>query len=545
VTDSPLPRRAHSVEVMRRGNLLLLFAAAALAVTTAARLPASWASGNALNHVSGAWMALAEDLAHGLLYRPLLDPAVGYGGTRWFPLAFVAHAGLRVAGLDLVTAGYALSLAVGLLTVVAAYALLRRVSLTPPVAAAFGVLTLGTFATQYALSSVRFDLLPVALGALGLAALARGPSRRALALAAALFVLGFASKPTALTAPAAAFAWLLVRRERRAAATLAGAVAAGGIAVVTITDALSGGRFMEILAATASGGARLRDVLAAPYRLAHHLAVADPAAIALLGAALAAALAGSRHHLRSARRGAASPGLLPVLWLAAALAGALVVFASPGTDANHLAEAEVAAALALGASWRARGTERRIARGLAPVACALGIVVAAGMARADLAGSRLAEARAVAAALPPGVVVSEDPLLPLVAGRRPFVLDPWMLRLAAERDPSLARPLLDGLRRDEFPAVVLLQDVDSAAARGWYARGNLGPAVVAEIAGHYRLAERHGPYHLYLPLHGTGGDSPVAAGPRAGERRRAEPGLGAIPARSKEIPAAALERAAP
>lgn len=522
--------------MMRRGTLLLLLAAAALGVTTAARLPASWASGNALNHVSGAWMALAEDLAHGQFYRPIFDPEVGYGGTRWFPLAFAAHAALRVAGLDLVTAGYALSLAIGLLLVAAAYVLLRRIGAARTPAAAFAVLTLGTFATQYALSSVRYDLLPVALGTLGLAAVARGPSRRAIGAAAVLFALAFAAKPTALTAPAAAVAWLLVRRERRAALALGALVGVLDVAVVGATDALSGGRFLALLGATASGGARLRDVVAAPARLAQQLAISDPAAIALLGAAFAVALAGSRHHVRAARRGAAGPELLPVLWLVAALAGILVVFASPGTDENHLVELEVAAALALGASWRARGTAGSIARGLAPVAGALGVVVAAGMARQDLASSRLAELRSLAAALPPGVVVSEDPLLPIVAGQRPLVLDGFMLRLAADRDPAIARPLLDGLRRDEFAAVVLLQDLDSPEARGWYRRGNLGLEVVGEVARHYRLSERFGRYHLYLPSRAASGEAPVAAA--AAERRSAaRPALRPVPARAPEIPA--------
>ena len=215
------------------------------------------------------------------------------------------------------------------------------------------MLTLGTFATQYALSSIRYDLLPVALGAFGLAALARGPSRRALAVASVLFALGFAAKASALTAPAAAVAWLLVRRERRAAISLGALVAAGAVAVVAITDSLSDGRFLAILQATATGGARLRDLLASPVRLAQHLAISDPAAIALLAAAVAVTLVGGRRHVRAARRGTTGPGLLPVLWLGAALAGVLVVFASPGTDENHLAELEVAAALVLGVSWRA------------------------------------------------------------------------------------------------------------------------------------------------------------------------------------------------
>jgi len=521
--------------MMRRGNLLLLLAAAALGMATAARLPASWASGNALNHVSGAWMTLAEDLAQGQFYRPMLDAELGgYGGTRWFPLAFAAHAALRLAGLELVTAGYALSLAIGLLTVAAAFVLLRRTGVAPAPAAAFSVLTLGTFATQYALSSIRYDLLPVALGAFGLAALARGPSRRALAVASVLFALGFAAKASALTAPAAAVAWLLVRRERRAAISLGALVAAGAVAVVAITDSLSDGRFLAILQATATGGARLRDLLASPVRLAQHLAISDPAAIALLAAAVAVTLVGGRRHVRAARRGTTGPELLPVLWLGAALAGVLVVFASPGTDENHLAELEVAAALVLGVSWRARGTAGSIARGLAPVTCALGVLVAAGMARQDLTRSRLAELRAVAAALPPGVVISEDPLLPLVAGQRPFLLDGWALRLGSERDPALALPLLEGFRRDEFAAVVLFEDLDSPSARGWYDRGNLGLEVVGEVARHYRLAERYGRYHLYLPSRAAAVDAPVAARDRRGGSRAT---LRPVPPRAERIPA--------
>ncbi|WP_242340993.1 MULTISPECIES: glycosyltransferase 87 family protein [Anaeromyxobacter] len=527
-------RRARTVEVMRRGNpWILLLAAAALGLATAARLPAAWESGNALNHVSGAWMALADDLAHGRFYRPMVDPELGYGGTRWFPLAFAAHAGLRRAGLDLIVAGYALSLATGLLSVAAAYVLLRRVGTPRAPAAAFAALTLGTFATQYSLSSSRYDLLPVGLGALGLAAVARGPSGRALAAAAVLFALGFAAKPTALTAPAAAMAWLLLRRERRAAVILGAGVAAGMVAVVGLTNAFSAGRFFELLEATAVGGGSARDLLVAPVRLAHEIAVEDPAAIGLLGASLAAALAGLRGHVRSSRRGTPRAALLPVLWLGAALAAVVVVYASPGTGVNHLVEVEVAAALSLGTAWRARGTAGSIARGLAPVACALGLVVVAGMAREDLGRSRLGELRALAAALPPGTVLSEDPLLPLVAGQRPFVLDTWMLRLASERDPDLARPLLDELRRDEFAAVVLFQDLDLPGSRRWYDRGNLGLDVVGEVARHYRLAETYGRYHLYLPARAAPTDAPVAVAPPARTRRSQGP----VPPRSTGIPA--------
>jgi hypothetical protein len=105
----------------------------------------------------------------------------------------------------------------------------------------------------------------------------------------------------------------------------------------------------------------------------------------------------------------------------------------------------------------------------------------------------------LAQALPSGPVLSEDPLVPLVAGRRPVLLDAWMLRLAAERDPRPVEILARDLARGAYAAVVLFRDLDDPAARGWYDRGNLGLAVVDAVRGGYRPAGRFGRYHLYVP----------------------------------------------
>jgi hypothetical protein len=232
-----------------------------------------------------------------------------------------------------------------------------------------------------------------------------------------------------------------------------------------------------------------------------------------------------------AARARRRPAAVARALLGAALAGISVVFASPApTRTTSELEGRPRSRSAPRARARHRGHHRAARAGDVRA----GVVVAAGMAREDLASSRLAELRGVAAALPPGVVVSEDPLLLIVAGQRPLVLDGFMLRLAAERDPAVARPLLDGLRRDEFAAVVLLQDLESPDARGWYRRGNLGLEVVGEVARHYRLAERYGRYHLYLPFKSASGEAPVR------RHRRAKGGsrpASARPARAPEIPA--------
>jgi hypothetical protein len=123
--------------------------------------------------------------------------------------------------------------------------------------------------------------------------------------------------------------------------------------------------------------------------------------------------------------------------------------------------------------------------------------------------------------LPEGPVLSEDPLVPLLAGRRPVLLDPWMLRLAASRDPALTADLAADLGRGAYASVVLFEDLDAPGAHAWYADRNLGLVLVDEIRRGYRRTAAVGRYHLYAPR------TPAGAAPRvtaAGRRASVVPG---------------------
>lgn len=505
-------RQGAHLRGVRRAVSPTMILAAALAILSAARLPLGWASGNALNHVSGAWLTLADDLARGLFYRPLHDPALGFGGTRFFPLAFALHAGLVRLGVPLLAAGHLISLCAFALLAWAIVVLVGRLGAGRAGGLLAITLALAGASAQLALGSERGDLLAVALEASGLALVAgpRGtpdapiaPGAGEVAGAAALFALAFATRPTALTAPGVAVLALALAGRRRAALALAALVGAGAAAAALLIDALSGGRFLAFLAVFGAGGGTLGPLLRAPLRLGVLLVVEDPSGLVLAGAAAAVGWAGLAARLRAPGAPGEAPlrarALVPALWLAVALASVVAVLGSPGTGLNHLLELEVASAVTLGVAAGTGATPARArARRLVGVAAAAGIAAVAGLARGDLTRSRLADVRAVLAAAP-RPLLSEDPLVPLVAGERPAILDPWILRLAAARDPAVARPLLAALRARRPAAVVLLRDLSAPGAAAWYRRSHLGPAVLDELSRSYRLDRCLGRYCLYVP----------------------------------------------
>ena len=225
------------------------------------------------------------------------------------------------------------------------------------------------------------------------------------------------------------------------------------------------------------------------------------------GAALLRAARGPRAHHPPALQ-------LAALWLGASAAAALATLGSPGTGVNHLLDLEAASALVAGAALA--GAPSALGRGAAAVAAAAGLATAAGTWRHDLDdGGRLAALRTALRVAEPGApapLLSEDPLVPLSAGERPFLVDAWMLRLASEHQPALAGPLLSELRSGGFRAVVLLHDADAPDAEDWFSR-DLGPAARAEIRERWRRTVTAGPYHVYRFAETGPADEQTSTGP--------------------------------
>ena len=86
-----------------------------------------------------------------------------------------------------------------------------------------------------------------------------------------------------------------------------------------------------------------------------------------------------------------------------------------------------------------------------------------------------------------GSMVSESPMVPILAGERPVMLDPFAFHVVGLKRPDVARSLVDRIDRAEFACVVLEQDPTSDRGRAWYRNVNLTGDAADAILQRYRL----------------------------------------------------------
>ena len=443
---------------------------------------ACYRTGGALDTVSGAWAALADDLYRGTFYRPLLG-GLGWGGTRSFPLYFGLHALAMRSGMSLIVAGYLLSGISAMLAVLGAYFLLRQLAVARGVALLGAIWVLAPLAAQRALASFHPDLLAAGLAAWG-AAVCLGPcQRRNLLGGASLFALAFAAKMTAISAPLAVFVYWMRLKQRRAALQLACLLIILYAAVLAAMQIASHGRALGIL--FASGGTSLKSLLWSPSSFWQVL-LYDPIVAAFLLLAAFAAFFRAASLMRFAR-----------ILFVCTFAVTIPIYAAPGASTNHLLELNLAAVVLVGVTLAGRHP-----RVLAMTASAV-VVIAAALTLNSVRSlpSRLTYINEAlhTAAVGSGPILAEDPLVPILAGQRPRVLDPFMVNLLARKHPEVRAALHAQLEQHRFAAVILDHQPDTPQARNWYASTQFGDDFLEQLQRNYMRVPSSGPLVVFKP----------------------------------------------
>ena len=461
----------------------------------------SLTSGAYLNLGSGVWLALARDTHDGVFYRPLWNGA-DYGGTRYFPMLFVSIAALMRMGLGAVPAGVAVSM-LGLAALAGSVVLLlKRLDVPPALAALGSALAVAPYFVHQTGFAIRCEPIAAAFAILGLAVVApmdaRPGSTRRILLAAALFVCAFATKVTCVYGPAAATLALLFAGRRRAALTLAFATSCGAVLFLLALHVISGGRAIESFRACALAGSSVWSLLTplAVTRLLTLIATSHLLTVVFLLAAAALVV-----HRRAWSR-------LPFLYLATAACITAVIFTSPGTIiTSQIVDAYVAAIVVLTTSTAAQTGRLRTAGYAALVALAGWTAVqnatrVAGMIAEGAARSGPADRRELVAAANDcgSTMVSESPLVPILAGHRPILLDPFAFHVVALNRPDIGSDLVERLRRREFACVVLEQDPSSTRGQAWYTNVNLTEGAMEAVLQHYALDRTVAGERFYRPI---------------------------------------------
>jgi hypothetical protein len=480
------------IRVLQAGPTL---AALLVGVFLTGRLVIQLWSGQALNHVSGVWLALAQDTGDGIFYRALSESGE-YGGTRYFPLLFLVIAAFMRAGFEPVTAGHSAVIISTAVLVSGIFAALLSLGVRRVHAAVGVALAMAPYFVQQSIESIRAEPLAAGLvmwGAAGVGRRIRGIDDRPwAATAAGCFALAFAAKPTAVYGGLAAVLALAGAGRRSDARRIAVLCVALWCSVLLVIHVLSDGRATESFRACALAGGSVAQVLT-PHNLLASLS-------RLLASRLITAMLTVSMATSFIARGWPE---LPTWLLAGATGASVITLGTEGTIlANQIVEPHIAAAVFL--TW---GLSRAF-KGASPLVLSGFLAWAAAQNARDLQGQwktaapqdvRIRRSAAIAAASRcPVPWLSESPLLPVLGGRRPLLLDPFALRVASLRHPELTLDLVQRIQRREFGCVVLEYDPATEGGRGWYRNVHFGLPVIDAVTTHYRFNESVGGYRFYV-----------------------------------------------
>ena len=474
--------------------LAVLYVTAALVVIACfARQIVSFRTWGDLENEGGMWVTLAVDARDGILYRPLVSD-IGYGGTRYGPVHIELQAALMKVGVAPINSGFLLGMITAGITLAGIYTLMRRFNSPAPLAVVMTSFFLSAFCVRSGILSIKSDLLAAGLDMWGLIAAlplmekdSQTKKKLATIIAAICFALAAASKVTSLFGIATVVTWLLLRRENKIAVRLIAAYLIACLILTLLVQWASQGRGIGIFLSAAGAGGGLRRLAQAPSIFFGRIFSRDRA----VGGFWVAALL-----MIFARRNWTS---LPTLLFAYSTLGTLAIFGSPGTDMNHLMDLHLASLLVL-------AVECQFGRFALAILCLTVLVVLHSahscindihdMRRLNTRGNLYASLADVANSSVNGPLLAQNPVLPIIAGERPYLLDYFLFQVRDWKHPAFGDKMRDDLAHQRFRAVIVNPDLGasdvSSSSDPW-------PGLLDLMKTRYEFKATEGWNVVYLP----------------------------------------------
>ncbi|MDA1110804.1 MAG: hypothetical protein O3A78_13490 [Nitrospinae bacterium] len=496
-----------------RFSVLLLKMASGIALLgSVALILWFWRGGIPSGNTSGVWAALANDFAEGVFYRPVFDDT-GYGGTRYMPLFFVLYGILISYFNDPVLSGLLLSLSTIVFLDWGSYVLLRQLGIKKNFALAFTFLVHASIAFQLLTLEFRGDFLAAGLNVWGIVfALKhlRTNSRGHLTLSAVFFTGAIFTKFTTIGGLVTIAFLFLIQKKKSSAITLTGLTAVTTLGLLFGVNEWSHGKALASFQACALGGFNLTYALKTPLWFLTVI-VQDPFFLALLGLAI---------YLVTMTLTAQCKSFI-TLYFCFTLVSTFLIFSSPGTDSNHLIDLLIACILVTASQFQ---TNQKFssAYNLYFLFTVIGILfmwIPGTLSIKDHIESVGRPTRTTIQTLAEKLgpenknILSENPLVPLLMGQRPFVLDAFSLRLLAQKSPVVHEDFIRRLKDQFFEAIILLdwsgapldqledamEKHSSLGVDRFYGEVHFPPGFLDLMKKHYALSFVERPFVIYKP----------------------------------------------
>ena len=452
--------------------------------------------GSALNHVAGIWIGLAMDFSEGIFYRPLFSESIGFGGTRYFPLFFSLHAlMIKLCGMPILS-GHIVSLFSGALLFIGCFFLLRQMEVKPILAVGLISLLLSGASIQWGLSTIRGDILPLALNIVGFAFFSsKYPMKYRMYFTSACFVLAFSAKLTAINGIVSLFFWLILNRRKKEAWELLLFTFIGCIVFLGILYFGTSSRIISIFKICSSGGTDLYSILKSlPTAFTQTVTIYDPICLLLLFWAT----------IIICKYGKTVMSNLLFIFLLISTVLTIIIFGSPGSDFNHLVDISTASILLIGStefSCKSKSIRSSI------YIYSFLIVFSVTYNLPSLTRLLKDDNKNIAKRYPQEIinlfkqddvkVLSEDPMIPILANKRPYLLDPFMLRLIILNSSSIRSSVFDSINHKKFSAIVF--NADPLKGTEWYSSTHFGYDFVNKVIYNYKEGIRKKNYVVYFP----------------------------------------------
>ena len=470
-----------------------------------------WRDAIPFSNASGVWIAHAWDFLHGELYRPLWDEN-GSGGSRYMPLFFIVLAGMiEFIGIPS-TAGAILNLLIAFCFLLALIRLMERSRV--PLTVSVPMAGLACFSISYQLLhlEVRGDLLASFLNLAGLGFAVQGfkkPSPATWVLMALCFLLAWLAKFTMVFGIAAVSLYLILNGRARAGCSLFLIFFSLAAFSWELLQAASNGNMEDAFLTCILGGGSWKYALLAPWWFLK-ASIMDPFFLMITGAAI-----WTLRVLKTLR------GSFAELYFWITLAGTVALFTSPGVDTNHLIDLLAASLWVLARTWQIHSAPRYPTTLILPLLM-LGTLftwipgvpsIADHLQQSGKPSFRHVEGIVQSLPWNDAPILSENPLIPILLGERPFMLDAFSLRVMAEKDPAITRSLFRQIQEKKFKGVILThwQPVSRqfplegmARQKGWDGRAFYGNVhfpkqFLSVLKMNYKLAYVASPYYVFIP----------------------------------------------